>query len=40
MHLNGKSQRKAGDVTMYGYKNSQRGQKTLERYLILSRVRK
>ncbi len=39
MHLNGKTQRKASNITIYGYKNGQRGLKTLERYFIPSKVR-
>lgn len=37
--LNSQSWRKAGNMTMYGYKNNQQGQKTLKRYLIPGKVR-
>lgn len=37
VYWNNKSGRKAGNVTIYEYRNGQQEEKTLERYFILSR---
>ena len=39
VHLNGKSRKKAGKMTIYKYKNGWWGQKILEEYFIPSKVR-
>lgn len=38
MRFNGKSWRKAGDMTIYRYKNSRQVQETLKRYFIPSKI--
>lgn len=38
MYLNSKSWKKAGDVTIYKYKNSWREKKALEKYFIPGRI--
>ena len=39
MCLNGKSRKKASDLTIYGYKNSRQEEKTLKGYFIPGEIR-